>query len=265
LCDQQAGYEKFPLIQTARALEQQIIGSADALVVLTNWLADWAVGLGVDRGRISVLPDAVSYPLFGRDLSGLSVRAKYGLNGSQVVGFVGGFHKWHDVSGLVDAFARLHGTDSSRRLLLVGDGHDRRKLEKKVRQMRLSEAVVFAGRVPHEEVPDYLTAMDVAVVPYQPISDFFFSPMKLFESMAAGRPTVAAELGQIAELVRHRETGWLYPPGDSDKLHEGIEILLQDAALAAKIGSAARQYVLSRHTWSHVIEEVVRIASGLRQ
>ncbi len=105
--------------------------------------------------------------------------------------------------------------------------------------------------------------MDVAVVPYKPIDDFFFSPMKLFESMAVGCPTVAADLGQIGEIVRHRKTGWLYPAGNTEKLTEGIEFLLEDQALASQIGVTARQYVLSHHTWSHVAGEVLRIAESI--
>jgi glycosyltransferase involved in cell wall biosynthesis len=107
--------------------------------------------------------------------------------------------------------------------------------------------------------------MDVAVVPYQPIEDFFFSPMKLFESMAAGRPTVAAELGQITEVVRDGQTGLLYPPGDQQRLAQAINRLLGDTRLASRIGAAAREYVLQHHTWRHVTSEVVRIARKLLQ
>ncbi len=228
LCDQQEGYQKFPLIETARNIEPQILCGADALVAMTQWLADWAVGLGVDRDKIRVLPDAVSEEHFGREPSGRAVREKYGLADLPVVGFVGSFHKWHDVAGLIDAFATLVAADKRRRLLLVGDGHDRQKLEKKVASLKLADKVVFTGKVPHEEVPDYLAAMDVTTVPYQPIDDFFFSPMKLFEGMAAGRPTVAADLGQIPDIVRHGETGWLYPAGDNQKLTEGLKTLLED-------------------------------------
>jgi glycosyltransferase involved in cell wall biosynthesis len=263
LCDQQAGYQKFPLIHAARLLERQIIMAADGIVALTQWLADWAVDLGADREKIRIIPDAVSHRLFASPIDGSQIRKELALEGRPVVGFVGSFHKWHDVSGLIDAFGTLYKSDSKLRLLLVGDGHDRAKLQKQVQQRGLAECVVFTDKVPHEQIPQYIAAMDVAVVPYQPIADFFFSPMKLFECMAAGRPTVAARLGQIAHIVRHGETGWLYEAGDNVQLAQGIGTLLSNRTRAAQIGAAARAYVLKHHTWEQVTREVVTIAAGL--
>jgi glycosyltransferase involved in cell wall biosynthesis len=263
LCDQQEGYQKFPLIQTARQLEPHIICNADATVALTDWLADWAIGLGACREKVHVLPDAVSDVRFKGQISSKRVRDEFGLTDSKVVGFVGSFHKWHDLAGLIEAFSTLSVADPALRLLLVGDGHDRRKCQKQVHQLGLDETVVFAGNVPHCQVPEYLAAMDVSVVPYRHMDDFFFSPMKLFESMAAGCPTIAADLGQISEVVRHQKTGWLYTPGNNVELAEGIARLLDDSPLADRIGAAAREYVLANHTWRHVTSEVVRIAGEL--
>jgi glycosyltransferase involved in cell wall biosynthesis len=265
LCDQQEGYDYFPLIRTARTVEPTILRSADAVVALTDWLADWAVKLGVEPARIHTLPDAVAEDLFGVPANRDAVRERLGCTGRQVVGFVGSFHRWHDITGLLDAFLKVHATDHERRLLLVGDGHTRKKLEARARSLGLSDAVFFVGNVPHREVPSYLAAMDVAVVPYQPIEDFFFSPMKLFESMAMARPTVAASLGQIAQVIEHGRTGWLYPAGDNAALAESIETLLQNPALATRIGHAAKEHVLAHHTWDKVTGEVVSIVDSILQ
>ena len=107
LCDQQHGYHKFPFHRTARHMEQQIIRSADAVVALTQWLADWATDLGVQSNRIHILPDGVSHRLFCGDVSGASVREQLQYSDEQVIGFVGSFHGWHDVAGLIDAFSLL--------------------------------------------------------------------------------------------------------------------------------------------------------------
>ena len=263
LCDQQNGYHKFTMTGLARAMEQHVIREAEGVVALTSWLADWAVGLGADRDRIHILPDAVSHKLFGHEVSGETVRSRLGLDGLEVIGFVGGFHRWHDIAGLIDAFKKLFEASPKRRLLLVDDGEGRNALKKKARNLGLSDVVLFTGKVPHHEVPLHVAAMDVAVVPYKRIDDFFFSPMKLFECMAMGRPTVAADQGQISELIRHTETGWLYPPGDSGKLVEGIAALLGNRELASRIGTTAREYVLNHHTWEKVTGEVVNIATAL--
>lgn len=263
LCDQQEGYRYFPFIHTARQLEPRIISGADAIVALTGWLADWSVRLGAERARVHVLADAVADRLFAQSADGAAIRRSLGWEGKQIVGFVGSFHHWHDVAGLIDAFARLSAADPDRRLLLVGDGRIREELERRVGELDLNDAVRFTGRVRHEEVPHHLAAMDVAVVPYAPIENFFFSPMKLFESMAAGRPTVAADLGEISQIVSHGETGCLYPAGDNHALASAIGALLEDRGLAARIGAAAREHVLAHHTWGRVAGRVVELAREL--
>jgi glycosyltransferase involved in cell wall biosynthesis len=263
LCDQQNGYEKFTLTRTAAELERSVLSQADAVIALTAWLKDWAVSRGTDAGRVHILPDGVSERLFAERPAGESVRMRHGLNGKRVVGFVGSFHWWHDVGALLAAFEVLHKADAELRLLLVGDGETRNKLTQQVRKRGLQDAVIFTGKIPHEEVPRHLAAMDVAVVPYVSIESFFFSPMKLFECLAAGRPTVATALGQIQEVIEHGKTGWLYPAGDTQKLCQGIETLLGDEGLAGRIAEAGRHLALENYTWKLVAERVVEIARQL--
>src|SRR5262249_17431260 len=114
-------------------------------------------------------------------------------------------------------------------------------------------------------VPRHFAAMDVAVVPYVELKDFFFSPMKLFECMAAGRPTIATSLGQIREVIDHGKTGWLYPAGDVQTLSQGIGLLLGDKVLAGRVAQAGRRFVLENHTWRLVGERVVEIAGTLQR
>src|SRR5262249_41594521 len=146
-------------------LERRILSEADAIIALTAWLKDWATASGTDPERIHILPDAVAERLFAERPRGESIRRRHGLEGKPVVGFVGSFHWWHDVEALLAAFEALHGTDPELRLLLVGDGETRKKLTRQVRKRGLQDAVIFTGKVPHEEVPQHLAAMDVVVVP----------------------------------------------------------------------------------------------------
>src|SRR5438876_4831669 len=104
------------------------------------------------------------------------------------------------------------------------------------------------GAVAFEQVPSYIAAMDVPVVPYAPMVNFYFSPIKLFESMASGRPTVAARIGQLADVIDHGRTGWLYEPGNAGALADGLRCLLSHPALALEIGQAGRSLVTARHT-----------------
>lgn len=262
LCRQQEGYEKFTLTATAAGIEPEIFRRADALVALSTWLRDWIVSLAVPREKVHVIPDAVNDKTFGADISGRAVRARYGLGDGPVIGHVGSFQWFHDIEGLFKAFCRVYEQEPQSRLLLVGDGPELDRLKGAASEQGLAHAVKCTGLVPHESVPEYVAAMDVAVVPYRMTDEFFFSPLKLFECMAIGTPTVAAALGQIAEVIDDGETGWLYPAGNNDELAERIWSIVRAPGMARKVGMAGRKKVLSQYTWQAVAEKVIGIAES---
>ena len=128
-------------------------------------------------------------------------------------------------------FEEFHKLQPSSRLLLIGDGPLKGELQEKARLAGLEKAVVFTGIVPHEEIRRYLASVDVALAPYPRLDNFYYSPLKLFEYMAAGRVVVASNAGQIPQIIRHRVTGLLYEPGDRAGLLNCLCELRKDAAL----------------------------------
>jgi glycosyltransferase involved in cell wall biosynthesis len=240
-------------------MDAEIFRAADAIVCVSRPLKNWVVAHGVEERKVHVIPNAVSASLFAREPVDGAVRSRFGLEGKRVVGYLGSFQPWHDVGGLVRAFAALHERDPDLRLLLVGAGNREADARARAAELGAHDSVVFTGNVPHESVPEYLAAMDVAAITYRREGEFYFSPLKLFECMAAGRPTVAASVGQISEVVEHGRTGWLYPAGDIERLAEGLETLLYDPQAAASLGAAARRRVLAEHTWEATARRVTSL------
>jgi glycosyltransferase involved in cell wall biosynthesis len=179
-----------------------------------------------------------------------------------VVGFLGTVKPWHDLPALIRATALLDGDGPAPRLLVVGDGPQRRRLESLARAQGVE--ATFTGAVPHEDVPAHLAALDVAAVPYAGDDGFYFSPLKLTECLAAARPVVAADVGAIAHCVRPGETGVLYRPGDVEGLAAAIRALLADPARAAALGRAGREHVRRHHTWAGNARTVVDLARDAR-
>ncbi|MDP9370186.1 MAG: glycosyltransferase, partial [Chloroflexota bacterium] len=173
----------------------------------------------------------------------------------------------HGTASLLQAVARLLGDArdgaSTPHLLIVGEGPERPALEALASDLGIGPSTTFTGAIPHEEVPGYLAAMDIAVAPYDERTDFYFSPLKLFEYMAASRPVVAADIGQIRDCVRHGETGLLYPPGDVVGLADALAVLIDDSQLAATIGRAGQEGVQAHHTWEGNARAVAAVASAL--
>jgi glycosyltransferase involved in cell wall biosynthesis len=120
--------------------------------------------------------------------------------------------------------------------------------------------VIFTGRVTHDAMPGLLGAMDIGVAPYLAVPDFYFSPLKLYEYMAAGLAVVASDAGEIGTLVRDGQTGLLCPPGDATALRGALRRVVNDAAVRARLGASARDEA-ERHTWRENARTVARLAA----
>lgn len=253
----------------AEEIEELCLAAASLIVVVSEPLRRELRDLGVPSSRILVNPNGVDPEVFRPDVDAAALRASLGLAGRRVVGFIGTFGPWHGTELLVEAYARCRDRHpewrDTTRLLLIGDGARRPATEALVDRLALRGECVFTGLVPQSEGPRYLACCDVLVAPTLPNADgseFFGSPTKVFEYLAMGRPVVASRLGQIAEVIEHGRTGWLVAPGDAGALADGIERVAGSAALAAALGSEAREAVLARHSWR---AHARRIAQRLRE
>lgn len=255
--------------ELSEAIEDLCLAAANLVVVVSEPLRRELRGRGVPDARILVNPNGVDPDLFRPDIDATELRARLGMEGRRVVGFIGTFGAWHGTELLVEAFARCLDTHpewrDSMRLLLIGDGARRPATEALVDRFGIREACVFTGLVPQADGPRYLACCDLLVSPTLPNADgteFFGSPTKLFEYLAMGRPVVASRLGQIGEVIEHGKTGWLVVPGDASALAEGIATVAGDEALAAALARAGRDVAVQQHSWRAHVE---RIATALRE
>lgn len=233
----------------ARWVERTVWRKAQLVFPVSEALCRKIRKVGATQERVHVLPNAVNPRLFRTDLEAGPVRERFKLDGRFVIGFVGTFKRWHGVDLLLVAFQDIHRADPSAHLLLVGDGPLRSLFEEQVQKAGLEHVVTFAGAVPHQDVPRYLAAMDVTVAPYPALEDFYYSPLKLFEYMAAGRAVVASRAGQVAEVLVDGVTGLLFEPGDHAGLVQCIRRLRHNAALREELGKRASA-ACSGRTWS---------------
>jgi len=248
------------LTRAAALVERINLRAADHVVVVSRVMRDELVATGVTPDKIVVNPNGVDPEQFRPDLDGTDVRRRLGLDHSTVVGFSGTFGAWHGIPTLADALARVAEARPQVHWLLIGDGPLRRLVDDAVTQHGLAERVSRPGLVPHAEMPAFLAACDILVSPHGRQADgreFFGSPTKLFEYMAAGRPIVASAVGQIAEALVDEHSALLVPPDDSAALCSAIVRLVDDACLRARLARAARQAAEEHHTWRQNAERVL--------
>ena len=258
LSEEAAKHRELILKRTAQELESRILCSADALFVVSEPVAEFARGVGVAGDRISIVTTGVDPEHFRPDISGREVRARHGLDATFVVGFVGTLKPWHDLETLVSATKALAERGERVHLLIVGDGPQLEWL-----QALDADYITCTGAVAHDEVPEYMAAMDVVAVPYAPGGEQYFSPIKLFEAMASARPVVGANTGQVAKVIVDGESGLLYAPGSAQALADKIRAVVQMPEQGKSLGVAARQTVLKRYTWERNARTIVAVAQSL--
>ena len=167
--------------------------------------------------------------------------------------FAGAFRAWHGAVHLVRAVKLLrergHRDISA---VLIGDGPE---LPRARAEAAHAEGIVFTGPVPHDEMPAHLGVADIGAAPFDvaahaPLSlGFFWSPLKMFEYMAAGLPVVAPAVDRIPSLVRHDREGLLYSPAGHVPLAEAL-VALSDPEKRARMGKAARERAVAEYSWS---------------
>ncbi len=200
-------------------------------VVETEWGAD----------TVRFAPDATGDVPFARRAS------------DTLVVFAGAFRAWHGAIHLVDAIRRLreHGREDVA-AVLIGNGPELPRVRAAAERL---DRVSCVGAVPHDAMPACLAAADIGAAPFDigahpPLAlAFFWSPLKLFEYMAAGLPVVAPAIDRIGRLVRDGQEGLLYDARDPGALAASIDAL-RDPEKRRRLGSSARQRVVGSFGWS---------------
>jgi glycosyltransferase involved in cell wall biosynthesis len=247
---EQKQYRELHLESAARAIERLLFYSATLVVGVSQAVVNYAVKQSGRTGPTMVLPNGVDLELFG------SLRRKV-VPGRFTVGFVGSLKPWHGIETLLEAFAILAAESPDYHLLVVGDGPLREHLTGFVHRNLLTSRVSLMGSVEKERIPAMLAQMQVAVAPYPDIADFYFSPLKLFEYMAAGCGIVASDIGQAGEILKHERTALLTQPGNALEVAESIRRLRKDDRLLAALSRAARREAFRKHSWENRVATVM--------
>ncbi len=260
LPEEQKRYRELENEALASALERWLLMTADRVIVPSAALVRYAVSCGAAKGSVLVLPNGAD-PVRFRPSRRRQVHAPAHEPAKEefVIGFVGSLKPWHGLDELARAFRRLHRARKNYRLLIVGDGPLRAELESQLAGWGLRDAVTFTGAAAHEDVPGWIARMDVAVAPYPRDAPTYFSPIKIFEYMAAGVPVVASRVGQIAEFLGHRRTAMLHRPGDIAAMAACIDELRRRPAFAQKLSRAARSHAVRHWTWKRNAERVLAL------
>jgi PEP-CTERM/exosortase A-associated glycosyltransferase len=240
----------------SRNLETHALRAVSHVFTICEGLRSDILARGIPEGKVTVIPNAVDLDSFGSGgHADPALLASLGLSGCSIIGFIGSFYAYEGLALLIDALPGILGKLPNARLLLVGGGPQESALKDRVRRLGLDGKVVFAGRVPHQDVRLYYDLIDILVYPRLPmrLTDLV-TPLKPLEAMAQGRLLIASDVGGHRELIRHGETGLLFRAGDIASLQDTLLQLFARRELWADLREAGRRYVQRERNWAIGVE-----------
>ena len=242
LVEEQAEHRSLVDREEAQRRAATALQLARAVVCVSEPVAAW-VRTVVPTATPWVVPNGVDPARFEARPSPRGVRHPRPFT----VAFVGTLKPWHGVEVLVRAIAMVADVH----LLVLGDGPQREPLERLAVTLHVEDRVHFRGPVAPEALPRELAGADAAAAPY-PTAEGYFSPLKVFEYLAAGLPVVASRSGQLPQLLTDGVDARLVTPGDAGALAQALIELRNGEQQRTRMGAAARR-TASRHTWARVV------------
>jgi glycosyltransferase involved in cell wall biosynthesis len=217
------------------------------------------VPASIAREKIVELP-------WGADVERFGPRQPH--SGPPVVVFLGSFRSWHGVTDAVRAALLLIERGHDYRFRLIGDGPERAAAEALAAPH--ADRFEFVGALPYRAVPAALADADLGVAPFNTAAHpalqhagFFWSPLKIYEYMAARLPVVTADITPLNQVIREGSEGALFREGDIGSLADAISRVLSNTDAARQMGERARERVTAHYSWQQHCADIERIALSL--
>ena len=263
--DQRTAREGGLRYRLTSASEARVLRRADAVTTICEGLRGELLRRGLPAEKVSVIPNGVeaSAYAFDRPKDG-ALAAQLGLEGKFVVGFVGSFYAYGGLDLLLAAFPALRAALPEARLLLVGGGMEDEALRRQARALGIEDAVVFPGRVPHDDVEHYYSVLDIACFPRHSLRlTELVTPLKPLEAMAMGRVCVASDVGGHRELIRDGETGYLFQADDAEALTARLIDVARRRDEWPALKAAGRKLVETERSWPAIVRRYVPVYETL--
>lgn len=233
-----------------KLISKIIIKNADSVIALTN---DMKQKIQAVYSRdIFVIPNGIDLEKYSR----IPKNSKK-VNGITIL-FVGRLHPVKGVQYLIEAMAIIHQEMPGVKLIIVGEGIEREKLEGLTKQLDLKGCIQFVGRVPQEKIPLFMQQADIFVLPS--LAEGF--PNVLLEAMACGLPIVATRVGGIPEIIEDGRNGFLVNPKKPDEIADKLLFISRNKSITWKISKNNKEKV-KKYNWNNIVsnlEEIYRIS-----
>ncbi len=252
-------YERPPRRILFILLERFAARLCDKLITISEPLKEWGLRLGIGRPeKYITIYSGIEAEKFKININIDEKKKELGIKPKEkIVGVVAKLWEGKGHETILEAAPQVIKEIPDVKFLFVGEGYLREKLETQVRELGLSNNIIFTGF--RADIPEITATFDLALL----VSLFEGMGRVLLEAMVMRKPVVATKVGGIVDVVRDGETGILVPPGDADALAKAIVTLLKDEELARRMGEAGRKRIDERFTARTMVERITEVYEEL--
>ena len=224
---------------------KHLLQSVNLVAPITSSLQKHIVkNYDINPGQCLVVPNAIDKAEIQiTDSRVEEIRKALDLTNKTVIGFVGSIFPYHGVDRLIQAVSNLNNSNVA--LLIVGDGYLIPELKELTQTLGISSRVHFTGSVPKEDVYNYITAMDVLTLPN---TEWYCSPMKLFEYGALGKIVLAVNEAGVSDVMAESD-GVLFENNERD-FQKALDLAVSNLNELKEKAKAFQHKITANHTWS---------------
>jgi len=251
----------YPVLRsTTKILEKRVYSRADMVLPNTPQYLKYVTDMGIDESGIRLLPFPVDTGLFHPSVDCSEVRQKWGFSeNDQVIVFIGTLFEFSGLDDFIRQFPEVKREVPEARLLIVGDGSQRAKLERIVSELGLERQVTITGFQPYQTMPQYINLATVCINTFT-VSDSTMDifPAKIMQYIACGKATVATALRGITTLLPDESHGVVYADSPADLAREVIS-LLKSTERRKILGEAGRNKIISTYGYEEISRQLEAI------
>jgi glycosyltransferase involved in cell wall biosynthesis len=241
-------------LRRAKRVELLQIEEPDLVYVVSTALKKHYAGNTTEPEKIHVVPNCVNPKYIQVDLEMKNkLIDTFGLGDKRIIGFVGSIFPYHGVDILIEAFSKIADEFPDTLLLIVGDGEILNDLKKSAIDLNIEKKVLFTGSRPHHEVFTWIDIMDICVMAK---SNWYGSPVKIFEYGAMGKAIIAPNTIPVKDVMENNIDGILIDPFGAS-LSDALKKLLTDDVFKKQLALRFKEKVLKEYTWKKTADKIV--------
>ena len=243
------------LAPPAHLLAKLIFNNVDLNIALTPLIRNYIQAYGVPENKTRLLPSGVDTTLFSPGPKNGELLVRWGIAADDpVVLFMGTIYRFSGLDRVIRDWRRLLSTHSRAKLLIVGAGEDRKRLEGLAAESGVASNVIFAGMQPYSLLPDIIRSIDACINPFElnGVTEKIL-PTKLFQYLACGKPVVATRLPGTLPFLSGEDDGVIYA-----EAHETVDTLnkvIADSALRAGLGRKGVA-AAGKYDWTEIANQM---------